>query len=282
MPSAGPRTDSAYVNIGTSAFVQRALTRDPGYVPRQLTGIILDDGETTVYTVEGNVNGAGTALEWLQRGARHRRTSCRCCRNGSMRRASRRCSSTASPVSAARSGSPISARASSATGEPWQQAVAVVESIAFLLQANIDEMAKYLPPAARIRVSGGVSRMDGLCRRLAAVSGLPVHRRDDPEATARGIGYLAAGRPAQWNIETEEQVFAPADEPALRARYRRWRALMAEATGVWLEPSSAREANAAPHLAFVGRPGIVRAHDMVQLRFLTSLILFPVPRRPRA
>ncbi|HEY5291461.1 MAG TPA: FGGY family carbohydrate kinase, partial [Burkholderiales bacterium] len=60
-----PEEDSAYVNIGTSAFVQRVLSRDPGYVPRQLTGIILDDGETTVYTVEGNVNGAGTALEWL-------------------------------------------------------------------------------------------------------------------------------------------------------------------------------------------------------------------------
>ena len=40
-----PEGDSAYVNIGTSAFVQRVLTRDPGYVPRQLTGIILDDGE---------------------------------------------------------------------------------------------------------------------------------------------------------------------------------------------------------------------------------------------
>ena len=85
----------------------------------------------------------------------------------------------------------------------------MVESIAFLLQANIDEMAKYLPPAARIRVSGGVSQIDGLCRRLAALSGLPVHRREDAEATARGIGYLAAGRPASWNQATEEQVFAP-------------------------------------------------------------------------
>ena len=117
-------------------------------------------------------------------------------------------------------------------GEPWQKAVAVVESIAFLLQANIDEMAKYLPPAARIRVSGGVSQIDGLCRRLAALSGLPVHRREDAEATARGIGYLAAGRPASWNQATEEQIFAPEKDAGIRERYRRWRALMAEATGV--------------------------------------------------
>jgi glycerol kinase len=117
-------------------------------------------------------------------------------------------------------------------GEPWQQAVAVVESIAFLLQANLDEMARYVVPPKRIRVSGGVSRLDGLCRRLAAVSGLPVHRREDPEATARGIGYLAAGRPAEWNRGGEEVVFAPVADATLTARYRRWRALMAEATGV--------------------------------------------------
>jgi glycerol kinase len=117
-------------------------------------------------------------------------------------------------------------------GEPWQRAVAVVESIAFLLQANIEEMAKHVPPAARIRVSGGVSRIDGLCRRLATVSGLPVHRRDDPEATARGIGYLIAGRPASWNSDAGEEIFAPGGDAAVRARYMRWRALMSEATGV--------------------------------------------------
>jgi len=108
----------------------------------------------------------------------------------------------------------------------------VIESVAFLLQANIDEMAKYVPPAKRIRVSGGVSRLDALCRKLAVVSGLPVHRREDPEATARGIAYLAAGRPVDWNQAAEEEIFAPADDPALRERYRRWRAVMAEATGI--------------------------------------------------
>ncbi len=87
-------------------------------------------------------------------------------------------------------------------GEAWQRAIAVVESIAFLLQANFDEIGKYVPAPARIRVSGGVSRLDGLCQRLASVSGLPVHRRDDAEATARGIGYLAAGMPSRWNDDS--------------------------------------------------------------------------------
>jgi glycerol kinase len=226
-----PQEDCAYVNIGTSAFVQRALTRAPGHVPRQLTGIILADRDVTVYMVEGNVNGAGTALEWLERELGIENVTAQL------------------PAWLERSGSPplflngiaglggpfwkadfVSRFAGE--GEPWQKAVAVVESVAFLLQANIDHMAQYVPPARRMRVSGGVSRLDGLCRRLAAVSGLPVHRREDPEASARGIAYLAAGRPAGWNAAVSEDVFAPAADHGLRARYRRWRALMAEATGV--------------------------------------------------
>jgi len=229
-----PEQDSAYVNIGTSAFVQRALTRDPGYVPRQLTGIILDDGAATVYTVEGNVNGAGTALEWLRTELGVEDVVALL------------------PEWLDRAGDPplflngiaglggpfwqpdFASRfvGDTAATEPWQKAVAVVESMAFLLQANIDEMAKHVPPAKRIRVSGGVSKFDGLCKRLAAVSGLPVHRREDAEATTRGIGYLAAGRPPEWVNTGEEEVFAPGDDPAIRGRYRRWRALMAGATGV--------------------------------------------------
>lgn len=226
-----PEEDSAYVNIGTSAFVQRTLTRDPGYVSRQLTGIILDDGETTVYTVEGNVNGAGTALEWLR---------------GELgiedvvSQLPQWLEAPGEPPlflnGIAGLGGPFwkpdFASRFVGEGEPWQKAVAVVESMSFLLQANIEEMAKHVPPAARIRVSGGVSLIDGLCRRLAAVSELPVHRREDAEATARGIGYLAAGRPASWNHAAAEQIFAPGPDAGIRARYRRWRALMAEATGV--------------------------------------------------
>ena len=226
-----PEEDSAYVNIGTSAFVQRAVTRDPGYVPRQLVGIILDDGSTTVYTIEGNVNGAGTALEWLAREQGVPDVVPLLApwleRDGEPPLFLNGIAGLGGPF-----WKPDFASRFVGAGEPWLQAVAVVESIAFLLQANLDEMARYVPPPKRIRVSGGVSRLDGLCRRLAAISGLPVHRREDPEATARGIAYLAAGRPAEWNRGGDEEVFAPRADAALAARYRRWRALMAEATGI--------------------------------------------------
>jgi glycerol kinase len=226
-----PEEDCAYVNIGTSAFVQRALTRSPGHVPRQLTGIILADGATTVYTVEGNVNGAGTALAWLQEALGIAEVTAQL--PAWLER------SVAPPLflnGIAGLGGPFwkpdFASRFEGEGEPWQKSVAVVESIAFLLQANIDHMANYVPAARRIRVSGGVSRLDGLCRRLASVSGLPVHRREDTEASARGIAYLAAGRPQGWNTAPGEEVFESRQDPALRARYQRWLALMEHATGV--------------------------------------------------
>jgi glycerol kinase len=226
-----PQEDCAYVNVGTSAFVQRALTRAPGHVPRQLTGIILADGATTVYMVEGNVNGAGTALAWLQDALGIADVTAQL--PAWLER-------TAPPPlflnGIAGLGGPFwkadFASRFEGEGEPWQKAVAVVESIAFLLQANIDHMANYVPAARRIRVSGGVSRLDGLCRRLALVSGLPVHRREDPEASARGIAYLAAGRPQSWNTAPQEEVFVPSPGEALRDRYRRWLTLMQETSGV--------------------------------------------------
>jgi glycerol kinase len=226
-----PEEDCAYVNIGTSAFVQRACARDPGYVPRQLTGIILADRDATVYMVEGNVNGAGTALEWLEKEQGFTGLAAQLpewlARPGEPPLFLNGIAGLGGPF-----WKPDFASRFAGEGERWQKAVAVVESVAFLLQANNEHIARYLGAPRRMRVSGGVSRLDGLCRRLAALTGLPVHRRDDPEASARGIAYLAAGRPALWNSGAHEEVFAPGRDEALRARYRRWRDLMQEASGV--------------------------------------------------
>lgn len=225
-----PEGDTAYINIGTSAFVQRALTTFPGYVPRQLTGIILDDGATRVYTVEGNVNGAGTALAWVSKELDIDRLTDKLPQwlkrpeepplflNG--------VAGLGGPFWQADFPSRFVGEA-----QAWQKAVAVVESIAFLLQANIDHMSPYVAAARRIRVSGGVSLLDGLCQRLASLSGLPVHRREDPQASARGIAYLAAKRPPEWSTAGHEDVFTAQVDSGLQERYRCWRALMAQATG---------------------------------------------------
>ena len=226
-----PEADSAYINIGTSAFVQRALTHFPGHVPRQLTGIIRDDGASRVYMVEGNVNGAGSALEWVRKAFGMEQLT-----NELPQWLKRPDEPPLFLNGIAGLGGPFwqpefESRFVGAA-EPWLKAVAVVESIAFLLQANIDHMNQFVPAAQRIRISGGVSLLDGLCQRLACISGLPVHRRDDPEASARGIAYLACGQPTDWNQGASEEIFPAQSDSALQARYQRWRTLMAQATGV--------------------------------------------------
>src|SRR5574341_498993 len=147
-----PEEDCAYVNIGTSAFVQRALTRAPGHVPRQLTGIILEDGAVTVYMVEGNVNGAGTALAWLEAELGIRDVTARL--PAWLERPE------PPPLflnGVAGLGGPFwkadFASRFEGEGEPWQKAVAVVESMAFLLQANADHMARYVPDRKSTRLN---------------------------------------------------------------------------------------------------------------------------------
>jgi glycerol kinase len=104
--------------------------------------------------------------------------------------------------------------------------VAVVESIAFLLCCNLERL-QLGAPLRRIRISGGLARNDYLCRCLAALSRLPVERPAAVEATARGIAYLAAGKPAAWLMVPIEHTFAPPAAAALESRYARWRREMA-------------------------------------------------------
>jgi glycerol kinase len=230
-----PEADTAYVNAGTGAFVQRAIEREPDYAPRLLTGIVLQDGPALVYTLEGTVNGCASALEWATRELAEPELLARL--PAWLARAERGDSEPPlffngiSGLGAPFWRADFESRFEGSS-EPWLRAVAVVESIAFLLQANMEELARTVPAPARIRISGGVSRLDGLCRSLADLTGLPVLRRDDPEGTARGIAYLAAGRPAAWGGDSREDEFVPRDEPALRGRYRRWRDTLRQETGI--------------------------------------------------
>lgn len=226
-----PERDAVYVNVDRDALVQRVLSTFAGCALRQGTSILLDEGRGSVYTADGNVNGAGSALTWasvelgidkLMEKLPQWLTLCESVPlflNG--------VSGLGSPFWQADFCSRFIG-----DGQPRQKAVAVLESIVFLLQANIDQMSAYVPVAQRIHVSGCLSRLDGLCQRLACISGLPVHRRDDSGASASGIAYLAAGRPARWNAHAPQVTFSVRDDPKLRDRYRRWRALMMQATGI--------------------------------------------------
>jgi len=68
--------------------------------------------------------------------------------------------------------------------------------------------------------------MDGLCQRLADLSGMQVERPQARQATARGLAYLVAGQPPHWQPQSSVTDFRPAQNPALRKRFDRWHTQM--------------------------------------------------------
>jgi glycerol kinase len=226
-----PELDTAYVNVGTGAFVQRLFLEQPTKVGQYLASVVLEDGQELTYALEGTVNGAASALRWFEREYGLADVE------------------TALPQWLARAGTPplflngVSGLGSPfwtadftprfiGDGERWQQAVAIVESIVFLLQFNMEGMRELAGPPREIRISGGLAGLDGLCQRLADVSGVRVCRPAACEATARGTAFLVAGRPRLWPEPEGASRFEPEVNSALSARYRSWRDAMQAALPV--------------------------------------------------
>jgi glycerol kinase len=221
-----PHANSAYLNMGTGAFVQRTSGDYPGHQPRLLTGIVLRDGDEKTYVLEGTINGAGAALQWIEEDLgledleqqlpawlAQNSVEPPLFLNG--------ISGLGAPYWVADFESRFSAEV-----EPWRMAVAVAESIVFLLQANLDLFQKLASPLEQIIASGGLTWYEGLCQRISDLSGLPLYRPAEYEATARGTAWLLAGKPKDWPEPEFGVWFKPRANPALRARYERWRAAM--------------------------------------------------------
>ena len=220
-----PHANTAYVNLGTGAFVLHALGEIPARPPRLLCSVAWRDAAESVYVIEGTVNGAGSALEWAEKtlavkdienqlaGWWKKETSPPLFLNG--------VSGLGSPFWAA----DFQSRWIS-DGTPAAKVVAVAESILFLIQSNLDEMKKTFTRFEQIFVSGGLSTNDVLCEKLANLSGLPVYRPVEHEATARGLAWLVADCPGEWSEAEFGVWFKPNAIDALCARYQRWRVAM--------------------------------------------------------
>ena len=108
---------------------------------------------------------------------------------------------------------------------------AVVESMAYQTRDVVDAMsAASGTPLIELRVDGGASVMDLLCRFQADQLGVPVQRPTDQETTALGAAYLAGLAEGvwasvdevglQWGLDAE---FTPADDrSAADALHSEW------------------------------------------------------------
>ena len=111
-----------------------------------------------------------------------------------------------------------------------QQIGAVVESIAFLIAVNVLAMQR-AAPLQRLTITGGLAACDYLCEVLAEATQMTVERPALLEATSRGIAYLAAGQPQDWQPVPIERSFAPPGEHPALDRFDLWRAAMAVRVG---------------------------------------------------
>jgi glycerol kinase len=222
-----PAPDCALVNVGTGAFVQRVVPDGAPLPEGILRSVLCVDQDGSLASHEGTVNGAGSALDWIRE-----RVALDVDRSLAALAAHE-------PLAGA---VPLFMNGVGGLGSPFWLAdfpcefvgegddsarlAAVVESIVFLLCANLERLHA-AAPLRRILISGGLARNDYLCRCLASLSGLAVERPAAIEATARGVAFLAAGKPASWRSVPVEQVFTATHSAALAARHASWRGEMA-------------------------------------------------------
>jgi glycerol kinase len=219
-----PQLEAAYINMGTGAFIQRAFHQAPE-ADGLLTGMVYRDTDRAVFVLEGTVNGAGAALQWAEREWALENIEAHLpewlARTGDIPIFLNGVGGLGAPFWVAEFDSRLVG-----DGEPWQKAVAVVESIVFLLQTNLERMQQLPPASVRLVVSGGLAHYDGLCQRLSDLSGLVLYRPAEHEATARGTAYLLAGFPDDWPEEKPGDSFMPKSNPGLLQRYKNWRTAM--------------------------------------------------------
>jgi glycerol kinase len=222
-----PDPSLALVNAGTGAFVLQKADW-PNGEQRLLTSVIRAVDRHLEFALEGTVNGAATALEAEAEnlGVDDWRSLL---------------------GAAAKSDQiPVFLNGYSGLGSPWWQEsfpsgyegpgspaarlTAVMESIVFMLQVNLAAIRHRVPSQTGIRLGGGLSRLDGLCQRLADLSRLPVERPAQTEATARGLAWLAFRHGRDWSLPGA-RIFEPRANTVLDGRFERWQLAMDRVLG---------------------------------------------------
>jgi len=238
--------ETALINIGSGAFVLRKL---PIFKKSKnlLTGVAYSSStrKEVDYLREATINGAGNALSWF-----HQQWS-----SQEIEKWQQQLPIWLDTINEP----PLFINTVGGLGSPWwsnpiapyfddeiddnenikAKSVAIIESIVFLIQDNLHIMIKE-HPLTRLKLSGGLSQLDGLCQKLANLSELPVQRLVDKETTARGIAWLCSGENTAWPVTNrispqastaqEIEFFNPVDDAGLQGRYLRFHSLIKELT----------------------------------------------------
>ena len=220
-----PDRKSVFVNVGTGAFVQQYCEQVPLLGEEKLlASIVYSHREEKAYVLEGTVNGAARALDWLAEefgGVSY--------------------TSDLDDWSASIEQPPIFINGISGVGSPFWfsniesrflsdssmegKFVGVLESIVFLIYSNLLAIRKLWNKVEYIQISGGLSQSNAICQKLSDLSGLIIIRDSDVEATALGVYFLLMGI-SDFSHKPDKKSFFPSKNKLLVKRYGAWHAAM--------------------------------------------------------
>ena len=216
-----PDKKSLFINIGTGAFVQQYCDGLPPLGKEKLlASVVYSNKNEKTYVLEGTINGAARALDWLSD------------QEGDVDYVNY-----LDEWSESIDEPPIFLNGISGVGSPFwisnfnsrflsessvnEKFVGVLESIVFLIYTNILSTRKIGDKVEYIYISGGLSKSNAICQKLSDLSQLSIVRDLDVEATALGVYFLLAGASEEVsNLESDE--FFPSKNKLLLERYEIW------------------------------------------------------------
>lgn len=209
----------ALINIGTGAFILTSI-EEKAQQKKLLNSLVYSDATSSHFMTEATVNGAGSALEWFQQQSP---------RNDLFSKLPEWLSHTDDPGMFINThvglGSPWWCDGGTAcfinSPTPQTRYVAIIESIAFLLYHNLQQLS-HMPE--KLFVSGGLSKLDGLCQIISTLSSAPVYQSEEVEASASGCAHIAARSNDHKSDKpvANYRTFIPQKQPALTDRYRQF------------------------------------------------------------
>jgi glycerol kinase len=245
-----PDKNASYINIGTGAFIQRVsnhlnlpegLLVSPLWIPKHsptkqvvevasptcYTEDFYLHTQTSLYAWEATVNGAAAAIKFIEQETGLNVTP-ELINQVLGLSPERDCYflNAVGGLSAPYWRTDVASRFSGKLS-PQEKVLAWLESIIFQITVNLNLMDQ-LGASDKIYISGGISRADGVCQRLADLLGIPVVRSENTDATLQGIAFLAAGLPGIWHLPASEEVFKPSPNPGLLKSFRVWHNAMLE------------------------------------------------------
>jgi glycerol kinase len=222
-----PELDSCYINIGTGAFIQRlsenlrapeGLLVSPLWLPENPV-------DKKYYAWEATVNGAAAAISFIQQ------------QTG--------LAITPQDIDSAFALDPTAdcyfLNAIGGLSAPYwrtdlqsrfseslsveEKILAWIESVIFQIVINV-KLMNPLGSTKKIIISGGFSKADAVCQKIADLTSANVHRSDNADATVQGAACMAAGLPKSWKPVLQEIVFTPQPNPLLLQRMSTWQQAM--------------------------------------------------------